>query len=987
MPSCRRKHVLLTEPSSELLDAAKNGLNKEVYLLAQTGEIFDSYDAYAARMSFYKLKQFQCDVTGKSGLDYFQALESEQQEARTLHTRFPEPLKAAVLSAVQWQVMGRLDHLVEAVHDRFKDRYFAGEKIYVDVEGNRYAARIIKVFPPRTSSTLKRKRSPSDGSDYSGYSSTPESTSTGSSTPEPRQLHAIGGDLNISLEESIARDDPASYTYRVQLLEEEAPQDSEEHPSVSAVNRRESGRVKEKGRANANGHSDTENGAKWAGSLMDVPCELMSRDRLVFSKSLLRRFLRECLDRDSSLASPWAVKPVIAQRLGIPTEMPEHIKAGVEKVRKDEIDKRKKVWEEKEAQAEREGRLTKKMIREREREAKAIAKAEEAAQRQREHELKAVEAARAKAKKRAADQVAKEEAERLAIEKAKLKKKAIRYPTEDLDVRITDRDKKAGMQVRRPVPSRGPDKVPFNDTEGAFEGFLQVWNFLICFGQPLHLSFFTLDDFEHALRHTLLEPRCSLLAEVHTALIHCLRTLSNGRNAYFESLHESKKGKSDVWENQPNVDQLQDICRERATMYHYIVHSNRRLLHASGRAGWEEAVIGCVIEYATVTSFPKLRSILNMLFFDWIDTSGKPMASLSPDTMSPSSSELQFAPTRAPITERYLLLSAEDRISILQFLCDLAVSTKQIHHHLDSCEEQLTTYRKEKIELNRQKKHLLEAMNTLVAENKEDDAEELVIAETSDVDSEAIAASEDASESGSTTGRRATSAQRQLALRLKAQQGQMLAKQREHARQKLTHQKQALAEHRRLDEEVGKLERRLEGIERDFRKALGVVRMKPIGKDRFYNRIWWFDGCGTSSLMGSGGSVQYATGRLFIQGPSQFDQEILDRRTEDDIVERRLEEEGEEGMLGPGDWACYSEIEEMDQFVAWLNPKGARELALKNALAKWWDLLGAGVRKRCADLAMNARMPEARRSQRGKNANSDISRESYMLWTNRKAVD
>ena len=54
-------------------------------------------------MSFYKLKQFQCEVTGRSGLDYFQALESEQQEARTLHARFPEPLKAAVLRSVQWR--------------------------------------------------------------------------------------------------------------------------------------------------------------------------------------------------------------------------------------------------------------------------------------------------------------------------------------------------------------------------------------------------------------------------------------------------------------------------------------------------------------------------------------------------------------------------------------------------------------------------------------------------------------------------------------------------------------------------------------------------------------------------------------------------------------------------------------------------------------------------------------------------------------------
>ena len=95
-------------------------------------------------MSFYRLKQFQCEVTGKSGLDYFQAVESEREEARTLHSRFSEPLKPAILKAVQWrkssyirgvciskikteEVMGRLDHLVEAVYERFKDRYFKGE--------------------------------------------------------------------------------------------------------------------------------------------------------------------------------------------------------------------------------------------------------------------------------------------------------------------------------------------------------------------------------------------------------------------------------------------------------------------------------------------------------------------------------------------------------------------------------------------------------------------------------------------------------------------------------------------------------------------------------------------------------------------------------------------------------------------------------------------------------------------------------------------
>lgn len=122
MPTCRRKRVVLTDPSEALLQAAKSNPHKEVYYLQQTGEIFETYEyvalffhkcrvsydyvhlrAYAARMSFYRLKQFQCEVTGKSGLDYFQALESEQQEAQTMHARFPEPLKAAVLKAVQWR--------------------------------------------------------------------------------------------------------------------------------------------------------------------------------------------------------------------------------------------------------------------------------------------------------------------------------------------------------------------------------------------------------------------------------------------------------------------------------------------------------------------------------------------------------------------------------------------------------------------------------------------------------------------------------------------------------------------------------------------------------------------------------------------------------------------------------------------------------------------------------------------------------------------
>lgn len=54
--------------------------------------------------------------------------------------------------------------------------------------------------------------------------------------------------------------------------------------------------------------------------------------------------------------------------------------------------------------------------------------------------------------------------------------------------------------------------------------------------------------------------------------------------------------------------------------------------------------------------------------------------------------------------QRYYYLPPEDRIAILSFMCNLAISSKAIHSYLDTCEEQLTALRKEKIEVNRLKK-------------------------------------------------------------------------------------------------------------------------------------------------------------------------------------------------------------------------------------------------------------------------------------------
>ena len=202
------------------------------------------------------------------------------------------------------------------------------------------------------------------------------------------------------------------------------------------------------------------------------------------------------------------------------------------------------------------------------------------------------------------------------------------------------------------------------------------------------------------------------------------------------------------------------------------------------------------------------------------------------------------------------------------------------------------------------------------------------------------ATSEAGSAAGSSTKR---SASRSQSLRRKAQ-----AKSREISRSNAASTRKAAADLRRLEEEVNKFDRRLEAIEREFRKLLGCIRVKPMGKDRFHNRIWWFDGLGSGTLVASGGGTVWSTGRVFIQGPSELDRDLLDRReVEDgDVKKRRLEEQGVDGMLDVNEWAAYSEPEQVEELVAWLNTKGIRENALKNNMTKWMSHITPGVRKR-----------------------------------------
>lgn len=189
-----------------------------------------------------------------------------------------------------------------------------------------------------------------------------------------------------------------------------------------------------------------------------------------------------------------------------------------------------------------------------------------------------------------------------------------------------------------------------------------------------------------------------------------------------------------------------------------------------------------------------------------------------------------------------------------------------------------------------------------------------------------------------------------------------------------------------IDDALRTLVKTEDRVEREFRRFKNVARCLPLGRDRFHCRYWWFDGVGAMNLVGgpSGASIQYNTGRLLIQGPSQEDWDLLcGLHGQDAIQARRKREEVEDGaILAVNEWAYFDSEQQLEQLETWLNPKGLRELALRNALAKWKAYIVAGARKRQHDAAAAAEDSSGRRSTR---RGGEVLPEGYLGWRNKIA--
>ncbi|KAF9437302.1 hypothetical protein BGZ76_001308 [Entomortierella beljakovae] len=919
MPLLKRKAIKpVPPPNTNDFDN-----NAPVFMMRFTNEIFTNYEDYINRYFFYQQKNWQCETTGKSGLTFEEALESEHKEKSMVANKFPPQLRKPLLAFVQFQTT-RIDTVVDDAYAKFKNQYFINEDLNISWDKSTYNAVIRKVIPKEEWTTV------------------------------------INGVENPEV--------PGQYL--IQVVDQKA------------------GKINNMERI--------------------VDCSLMSRDRLAFNKNILRKYIRECSTKENYIGAPWLIKPSLAKKYGIETKLPEDLQAA----RDTAFSKLKK------------------------RKGPADPAPELAASK--------------KAKKEAADK-AKDDKQPESAPTPEVK--VIKYPIEDLDLDLNIVKEMIKDDISERPQAQIDDTVP----QDLFESLVMAWQFLNSFSTPLKLSPFGMKEFVDSLNHKDAQHPSTMVAEYHSTLMNVIiqdrlngiakPVLLAGSSMSAAPTREDRENSIMTDDDDSILDDAdgdmsvggQDEYVERRRLPHRPINErvvvvgegwDKRLVPPM-REGWEATLVGLINELGSFEAIPNVDRILNHLV--------------------PNETSL-----REDVELLFSSLPYEDKASILIFLVESAASTSTIRHYMEDCRQELKNLRLLKFELNKERRQLqadwtefdrqesIENKNAAV-EKAELEYQQRSAAATpepspsvNDVDSE--------SELSRSESRQEKLRRQQLERELvENRRNQDLMRQRALSKARSVEQKARLDARKRLTDKESALNRKEEQVDRDVRR-FAIARVRPLGKDRFYNRYWYFDGI----------TMNHGTDRVYVQTPSFLDLETIRSRSDKEKIlkrnktedphgefsqliksheievaqgmatelaarekklqlekERALDTDDEDEKIEPSDlglangdtkhtlnsvitqlqldetasvehtpaqWSYYSEPEQVANLLKWLNPKGVRESALLTSLNSHYDLIVGGMQRRQQDLLQLLQREQHRRSTRTKTVQAT---EGYMGYVNK----
>ncbi|XP_044520688.1 bromodomain adjacent to zinc finger domain protein 1A [Gracilinanus agilis] len=200
MPLLHRKPFVRQKPPGDLRP------DEEVFYCKVTNEIFRHYDDFFERTILCNSLVWSCAVTGKPGLTYQEALESEKKARQNLQS-FPEPLIIPVLYLTTLTHRSRLHEICDDIFVYVKDRYFVGEIVeVVRNSGARLQCKILEAISPTHLNGIANGHISSTDGETIIISDSDESETHNSSPQNGKKKSTI---------------DPSLFKYKVQPIKKE----------------------------------------------------------------------------------------------------------------------------------------------------------------------------------------------------------------------------------------------------------------------------------------------------------------------------------------------------------------------------------------------------------------------------------------------------------------------------------------------------------------------------------------------------------------------------------------------------------------------------------------------------------------------------------------------------------------------------------------------------------------------------------------------
>ncbi|KAI0199968.1 ATP-utilizing chromatin assembly and remodelling N-terminal-domain-containing protein [Astrocystis sublimbata] len=896
--------------------------SSEVWHIAQTGEVFSTYEAYLSRVDFYNQPRFICQITGHSGLTFYEALKSELAGAQEVDQAFPEALKGPVLRRVQFQTISRIDSLVDLIFDEFKADYYPGESVTIQLVTGERLTGIVRDKARLGSKVL------------------PDGTLT---QPCSRYSTSIDG-----------------------RPEEEAVVDSEH----------------------------------------------IFRDRKIFTKSVLRSFIKKTVTREAWNGAPWLVKHDVAAKYHIDTRVPPHLRYD------------NKLLERKQQQAQKRAHHPTNSLHD----AHVIggafhtvgpARLPELKPAPKQHKVHRIPPA---AHMGGSSNVFldhdhgplppmpgdnpfhfpvpfRQSAPPVTFtqpEPPPPPPPPPKYPIEDLQLPPRDDYVRPPLKFLCNDPPEGVVDTGAQHEKIKMKSIgplLETWDTLNVYCEIFKLDSFTFDDFVQALDLANRDMPCELFTEVHCAVLKQIVSSEEDGGELMVNLPElDDDGDEDDDENgsptpEPEPEPKPVVRATRSSLAKLEAERLRAEAEAADRektpevtvthrapelladfnwieelkkrnfqdGGWEMIMVGLLHQ---LSRNPRRTEACEEL-----------LAALVPPVDEPSRENVQY---------QYSSMDLNLRISALQIICMLTMETKVFRGYMEECATTMTVYRKEKIELQRNRKQAIEDLKALNDERRVLLPENLPPsppAETADVaksngdtkmgdyDS-AVDPSEDGNDSDEDGrarrslrrgGDRAVERQRKREEQERKREAELAAKVPKQSKKFL----KVLKDIQKKEDEIKKYEDEIAVTDNDLREA-DCGRTRVLGKDRFWNRYYWFErnGMPYGGLPNSSTAhASYANGSIWVQGPDDMEREgyiDLPDQFQDEykakfkmtVPQRKKMEEGRTSVYNAWQWGYYSEPSQVDSLLNWLDPRGFNEVKLRKELLLYKDKIVTNMEAR-----------------------------------------